>query len=53
MAKLNATYVPASRVVSGVPEGFDAVMARALAADPDKRIKTAGEFAAALSTLPV
>ncbi len=53
MAKLNATYIPASRVIQGIPEGFDAVMAHALQPDPDKRIKTAGEFAAALSSLPV
>jgi serine/threonine-protein kinase len=53
MAKLNGTYVPASRVVQGLPEGFDAVMAQALTPDPDKRLRTAGEFAAALSALPV
>ncbi|TBR20985.1 hypothetical protein EPO15_11460, partial [bacterium] len=49
MAKLNGTYVPASRVVQGLPDGFDAVMAQALTPDPDKRLRTAGEFAAALS----
>ncbi|MDE2292671.1 MAG: serine/threonine protein kinase, partial [Elusimicrobia bacterium] len=53
MAKLNGTFVPVSRVAPGLPAGLDAVMARALEPDPDKRLHSAGELAEALSALPV
>ncbi len=51
MAKMNSTYAPASKIVSGLPPEFDDVMAKALEPDPDKRWKTGGEFSAALEQL--
>ncbi|MBI3298831.1 MAG: protein kinase [Elusimicrobia bacterium] len=53
MAKLNKTYVPPSRVIGGLPQGFDAVMAIAFDPDPDKRMRTAGELVQALDALPI
>jgi tetratricopeptide (TPR) repeat protein len=53
MAKINGTYVPASRIAGGLPAGFDEVLARALDPDPDKRFQTAGEFARHLGALAV
>jgi serine/threonine protein kinase len=37
-----------TRKVPGLPPDFDAIMAKALALDPDKRYQTAGEFQEAL-----
>ena len=42
MTKINKPYVPASRIVSGLPEGFDAVMDRALEPDPEKTLEVHG-----------
>ncbi|MBI5594736.1 MAG: protein kinase [Elusimicrobia bacterium] len=53
MAKLNGTFVPPSRLVQGLPEGFDRVMAAALHPDPEKRLQTAGDLVKALDSLPV
>ncbi|MFH2204201.1 MAG: protein kinase [Elusimicrobiota bacterium] len=53
MAKLNKTYVPAGRVVSGLPAGFDAALDRALEPEPEKRWKTAGEFLSSLDALSI
>ena len=51
MAKLNAAHIPASRAAAGLPAGLDAVLARALHPDPEKRPHSATEFAAALGAL--
>ena len=53
MAKLNGTFVPPSKLVQGLPEGFDRVMAAALHPDPEKRLQTAGDLVKALDSLPV
>ena len=42
---------PVSRKVPGVPRELDAIMAKALAIDPDTRFQTAGEFQEALMRL--
>jgi serine/threonine-protein kinase len=49
--KINGKAVPATQRVSGLPAGVDAVIDRALAADPDRRYRTPGEFVAALDSL--
>lgn len=51
MAKLKGAYVPASGLAAGTPAGLDAVLARALDPDPEKRPPSASEFAAALAAL--
>ena len=51
MNKLEGRLIPASARVPGLPAGLDAVIARALAPDPDQRTRTPGEFAAALDAL--
>ena len=52
MNKVNMSYSPISKVVSGLPQGIDLVFARAFQADPDQRFHTAGEFLSALEALP-
>lgn len=47
-ASLNPPYRAPSSVRIGVPQGIDAIVLRALAADPDDRYATAAEFRAAL-----
>ena len=48
MSKINKSYVPASRNVSGLPEGIDEVFARALEPNPEARFSSAAELLAAL-----
>ncbi|MBI5242750.1 MAG: serine/threonine protein kinase, partial [Elusimicrobia bacterium] len=47
LTKLNMSYEPLSRRVQGLPPGIDAFFARALHSDPERRPRTAAEFAAA------
>jgi serine/threonine-protein kinase len=49
--KLNGRLTPLSTRAAGLPAGIDAVMAKALAADPDKRYKTPAELSAAVEAL--
>ncbi len=50
--KLNGRFVPVSQQVNGgVPPGLDAVIAKALAPDPDRRFRTAAELRAAVESL--
>jgi hypothetical protein len=51
MAKLNKNYIPPTRMTAGLPDGIDEVLANALNPDPDLRIRSAGEFLAALEAL--
>ena len=51
LAKLNKTYVPPSRLMDGLPTGFDDVLDKVLEPDSEKRWKSAAEFAAALKRL--
>ena len=46
-AHINTTPTAPSRVTGGLPRGFDDVIARALAKDPDARYARAGELAEA------
>ncbi|MFI6867290.1 protein kinase [Nocardia sp. NPDC050406] len=46
-AHLSQLPPPATRLRPGIPQAFDAVIARALAKNPNDRYYTAGEFAAA------
>ena len=49
--KLNGELTPVCRRNPSLPPGLDAVIARALAPDPDKRYRTAAECVAALDVL--
>ena len=49
--KLNGKLIPPSQRVPSLPPGLDAVIARALAPDPDKRYHTPAELVAALDAL--
>jgi tetratricopeptide (TPR) repeat protein/predicted Ser/Thr protein kinase len=49
--KLNGKWIPPSQRSSSLPSTFDAVIARALAPDPDKRYHTPAELVAALDSL--
>ncbi len=53
LSKINKSFIPASQRVSGLPEGFDAVMAWGLEPDPAKRCQTPRKFASALEGLRV
>jgi serine/threonine protein kinase len=46
-AHINTTPTAPSRITGGLPRGFDDVVARALAKDPDERYARAGELAEA------
>jgi tetratricopeptide (TPR) repeat protein len=48
MNKINMKFVPPSHAIAGMPEGLDAVFAKAFQADPDARYRTPQEFADAL-----
>ncbi|OGS27415.1 MAG: hypothetical protein A3J82_05290 [Elusimicrobia bacterium RIFOXYA2_FULL_69_6] len=50
--KMNGKHIPLSGVAAGLPAGTDEVVAKALDPDPEKRYRTAGDFAAALQSLP-
>ncbi|MFI5363183.1 MAG: protein kinase [Elusimicrobiota bacterium] len=49
--KLNGKLIPACQRNPALPAGFDAVVARALAPDPDQRYRTPAELVAALDAL--
>ncbi|MBI4676533.1 MAG: protein kinase [Elusimicrobia bacterium] len=49
--KMNMAFVPATKLVPGLPEGVDAVFSRAFCADPDKRYAGAGEMMKAVEAL--
>lgn len=49
--KLNGKLIPPSQRSASLPPGLDAVIARALAPDPDKRYRTPAELVAALDAL--
>ena len=49
--KLNGKLIPPSQRSPSVPPGLDAVIAKALAPDPDKRYRTPAELVAALDSL--
>jgi serine/threonine-protein kinase len=49
--KLNGKFIPPSRRAPHVPAALDAVIARALDPDPDKRYRTPDELVAALDAL--
>jgi len=49
--KLNGKWVPPSQRSPSLPASFDAVIARALAPDPDKRYRTPAELVAAVDSL--
>ncbi len=49
--KLNGKLIPATQRVPSLPAAFDAVVAKALAPDPDKRYRTPSELVAALDAL--
>ena len=51
LAKMNKTYLPASRMVAGLPGGFDAVIDREFEPDPRNRWRSAGELLAKLKEL--
>lgn len=51
MSKLEKAYQPASTLAPGLPAGLDDALARALEPDPDKRLKSAGEFVTRLDAL--
>jgi serine/threonine protein kinase len=44
VAKVNESPPMVSQVAPGIPSAFDAVLARALASDPDERYQSAGEL---------
>lgn len=50
-ALCNPEFVPPSRLVPGIPEGLDQVLARALAAERDDRFSHAEEFRVALKEI--
>ncbi|MBI5241563.1 MAG: protein kinase [Elusimicrobia bacterium] len=50
--KVNGRHIPLSTVAPNLPASTDEVVARALAPDPEKRYRSAGELAAALQALP-
>jgi tetratricopeptide (TPR) repeat protein/tRNA A-37 threonylcarbamoyl transferase component Bud32 len=43
-AKLAKSYVPASRIVDGLPASFDAALSKALEPDPEKRLRSAADL---------
>jgi tetratricopeptide (TPR) repeat protein len=49
--KLNGKLIAPTQRVPGLPAGFDALIAKALAPDPDKRYRTPAELVAALDEL--
>jgi tetratricopeptide (TPR) repeat protein len=49
--KLNGKLIPPTHRVPSLPSGFDAVIAKALAPDPDNRYRTPAELVAALDAL--
>ncbi|MBI3549826.1 MAG: protein kinase [Elusimicrobia bacterium] len=49
--KMNATYIPASKMASGLPAGTDALIAKALHPDAAKRLSNAATFARELESL--
>ncbi|MDE2141616.1 MAG: protein kinase [Elusimicrobia bacterium] len=49
--KLNGKLIPPSQRNEGLPPGLDAVIAKALAPDPDKRYRTPAELIGALDAL--
>ncbi|MBI5208799.1 MAG: protein kinase [Elusimicrobia bacterium] len=49
--KMNMSFPPISKVVPGLPPGIDELFRQALAADPEKRTRSAGELAKALMSL--
>ncbi|MFI5345064.1 MAG: protein kinase [Elusimicrobiota bacterium] len=49
--KLNGKLIPPSQRTPTLPPGLDAVIAKALAPDPDKRYRTPAELVAALDAL--
>ena len=49
--KLNGKLIPPGQRVPTLPSGFDAVIAKALAPDPDRRYRTPAELVAALDSL--
>ena len=51
LGKLGGKPVPACRLNSALPAGLDAVIARALEPDPDKRFRAPADLAAALDAL--
>ncbi len=46
--KINGKHVPATSLVPSLPPGLDQVIAKALAADPEKRFQSPAEFLAAV-----
>jgi len=52
-SKLAKSYEKPSRVTAGLPQGLDALIDAALEPDPDRRIRTAADFAARLESLQV
>lgn len=51
MNKMNRAYAAASAAAPGLPPGIDAVFAKALEPEPDKRYASAGELLRALESL--
>ncbi len=49
--KINMSFAPPARMVPGLPPALDEVFTRAFQADPEKRYRTPGEFAAALESV--
>lgn len=49
--KINGKHIPPTQRVPSLPQGLDAVMARALQPDPDKRYRTPSDFLADLERL--
>lgn len=49
--KINGRHAKLSEKAPGVPQALDAVVAKALAGDPDKRYRTPAEFLAAVDQL--
>jgi hypothetical protein len=50
--KMQGKHIPLGQVLTGLPEGLDEVVAKALVPDPEKRYRTPGEFSAALQGIP-